>query len=322
VIDLLGIAMASLRISGATLLHEEYASPWAVSVPSSRELASLLGLGTHRQAIAFHLVRKGGFQLRESPRKPIRVTADEMAIVFGGAPHIMSDGRPEVPRPLEHLIGAHRAPRRISASAEGTRLVCGAFIVEDSELHPLFASLPSVLFARTDSQGGSMLSSSIASLLVSELDRPGPGSTFAVGRLVELLCLEVLRAHANPAGSLSPSFLCGLSDSAVSKAMRVIVTRPGTALSVSSLARAASLSPSRFAARFRDKVGMSPIEFVARWRVALAAQWLSTTDWSVSEISGRVGYESAAAFSRAFSRIAAQSPKSWRQARRAESTAR
>jgi transcriptional regulator GlxA family with amidase domain len=62
---------------------------------------------------------------------------------------------------------------------------------------------------------------------------------------------------------------------------------------------------------------VSPIEFVARWRVDLAARWLSTTDWSVSEISGRVGYESAAAFSRAFSRIAAQSPKSWRQARRA-----
>jgi AraC-like DNA-binding protein len=104
--------------------------------------------------------------------------------------------------------------------------------------------------------------------------------------------------------------------------MRAIMERPGADLSVAALARRAGLSPSRFAARFRAVVGVSPVEFATRWRVDVAARWLVSTDWSVGEIAGRVGYESAAAFSRAFSRVTGQSPMSWRAEHRGAAGAR
>jgi len=311
-VDLLGTALDPLRITGTTLLYEEYAPPWAVAVPSSRELADVLGLGPHRQAIAFHLVRKGAFTLRTSARNQRRVSVGELAIVFGGTAHTMSDGAAVAPTPVEHLIGRVRPDRGRRSSPEGTRLVCGVFVVEDAQLHPFFASLPPVLFARLDDQGGAVPSSPVADLLVRELDRPGPGASFAIGRLVELLCLEALRLHLARAEDLAPGLFRGLTDSATSRALRTIMERPGASISVPALARSAALSPSRFAARFRETVGMTPIEFATRWRMDLAARWLASTDWAVGEIAGRVGYENAAAFSRAFSRTTGQSPRSWR----------
>jgi AraC-like DNA-binding protein len=239
-----------------------------------------------------------------------------MAVVFGGAPHTLSDGAPTEPCPVERLIGTFRPESRRRGAPDGTRVVCGVFVVEDAPLHPLFASLPGVLVARADGQGGSMSSNPIADRLVRELDRPSPGGAYAVERLVELLCLEVLRAHAASGEPMGPSFLRGLTDRSVSRAMRAIVEQPGADLSVQALARRAGLSPSRFAARFRAVVGVSPMEFATRWRVDVAARWLVSTDWSVGEIAGRVGYESPAAFSRAFSRVAGQSPTSWRAERR------
>ncbi|MEZ4445113.1 MAG: AraC family transcriptional regulator [Polyangiaceae bacterium] len=311
-IDLLGTALTSLRITGTTLLHEEYAPPWAVAVPSAEALAALLSLGSHARAVAFHLVRKGAFTLRVSDRERYRVNAGEIAIVFGGTAHTMSDGPAVEPCPVERLIGTFRSERAGPSSIDGTRLVCGAFVVEDVGLHPLLASLPPVLLAGSDGQAGSLLSNPIAELLVRELEEPGLGGSYAVGRLVELLCLEALRIHLASSRPIVPGFLRGLTDSASSRAMRAIMERPGAPISVSSLARSACLSPSRFAARFRESVGLSPMEFATRWRMDLAARWLAKTDWSVGEIAERVGYESPAAFSRAFSRIAGRSPMSWR----------
>lgn len=316
-IDLLGTALSSLRIAGTTLLHEEYSPPWSVAVPSSHELARVLGLGKSSQAVAFHLVRKGAFTLRVSAHELHRVSAGEMAIVFGGAAHTMSDGRAVAPCPVERLIGTYRPDRAgRRSSPNGTRLVCGVFSVANAELHPLFASLPPVLLARPSGEGGSWQSNQVAELLVRELDRREPGGPYAISRLVELLCLEALRLHVSTSESMIPGFLRGLTDSATSRAMRAIMERPGVAISVATLARSAGLSPSRFAARFREAVGQSPIEFATRWRMDLAARWLVETDWSVGEIADRVGYESPAAFSRAFSRLAGQSPKSWRSSRR------
>lgn len=152
--------------------------------------------------------------------------------------------------------------------------------------------------------------------MVRELDRPGAGTTYAAARLVELLCLEVLRTHAS-AMSTTPGFLKGLTDSAVCRAMARVVERPESDVSVPKLAKLAGLSPSRFAARFRATVGSSPIAFATAWRVERAGRWLAETDWPVGEIAGRVGYESPAAFSRAFSRETGESPQAWRRARRA-----
>jgi AraC-like DNA-binding protein len=320
--DVLGAALRSLRIGGSTVLHEDYAPPWALRIPTSTDLAALLGQGDHRQAVAFHLVRKGGFTLRTSDGTSHRVRTGELAIVFGGASHTMSDGKVTHAVPLADALAAKQRTRGRARRPDATWLVCGVFVVQDAGLHPLFRALPDVLVAQAHpahegtGEPRSMLSNPIVELLVRELDRKDPGSTYAVSRLVELLCLEALRVHASSQTALPPGFLRGLSDEAAARAMRVIVERPEVHLSVAVLARAAGLSPSRFAARFREAVGESPLEFATRWRVDVAGRMLARSDASVAEIAERVGYQSPAAFSRAFSRVAGTSPRAFRDARR------
>lgn len=310
--DVLDTTLNALRIRGVTLLHEQYVAPWAITVPSAVSLAEALGERRGAQAIAFHLVREGAFTLHLAGQSPLRLEAGEAAIVFGGQAHTMLDGRGATPRSVCELMG-RQSGREPVKKRSGTRLICGAFFVEEPELHPLYGGLPAVLRARVTGQSEST-ANALIELLEAELSARALGAAFATSRVVELLCLRVLREQA-----LEPSrpigVLRALGDPVVRRALDKIARELGREISVALLARDVALSPSRFAARFRNTMGMSPMEFTARLRMDTAARLLRKPDLSVGEIAHRCGYESLPAFSRAFSRIVGHSPKAWRAQR-------
>jgi transcriptional regulator GlxA family with amidase domain len=136
-----------------------------------------------------------------------------------------------------------------------------------------------------------------------------------VERLLELLCAEAVRSDLSTLQPGQTSWLTGLKDPIVSRALAAIHSQPGANWSVQRLAQGVAMSPSRFAARFTATLGDTPMGYVSKWRMNVASRLLDSTEKSVSEIAADVGYESLAAFNRAFKRHLSLPPAAWRSHR-------
>lgn len=298
--------LAALRISGTVLINEAYAAPWSVLVPSHERLAHLVGATPAARTIAFHLVRRGAFELHCSGQPKRQVRAGEGVFVVSGAEHRLVEGRATRSTPLQELLRPHRAQPEAAAS---TGLICGVFVMHDVRFNPLFSALPPVLGLSFEGPTSSYFLRGTADLLVAELAPGGAARSWVVSRLLELLCGEAIVAEAgNGRGWLS-----AVKDSSVGSALGAFHREPGAAWSVDRLAKYARLSPSRFSARFRELLEESPMEYATRWRMACAARLLRDTADRVEEVGRAVGYQSLPAFSRAFKRQWGMAPRDARK---------
>ncbi len=306
-------ALSDLRVAGSVLLREAYAPPWAIDVPSEKRLRMALNLGDDVRVIPFHLVRRRGFTLQSAGARAVPVVAPEVCICPGGAAHRLFVGRSAAPTALEAILTGN-GPRPASARDEtATELVCGVFMARAIPNNPLLDALPSVLTVSTGDAASNPTLASAVALLLLELERGGGGG-FTVSRLLEIFCAEALRAHQRGAGAQTPSWFRGLADPKAREALRCIHQEPENSWTVERLAKCVGLSPSRFAARFRESTGQSVMRYVASWRSNVACRLLRDSDLSIGEIAQRVGYESLPAFSRAFKDQVGASPANWRAA--------
>lgn len=269
-------ALGDLRISGAVLLHETYAMPWGIAVPEERRLRELMGAGTDVRALPFHLVRRNGFELGLEGRAPIAVRAPEVVICPSGAPHHMSSGRGARVFTVEDIFRG-QTPERAQADDEtATELVCGAFMIRAAPLNPLLGALPPVLKVSTGDARISPLLAGAADMLAAELARGSLGG-FTASRLLEVICAEAIRAYQRAEGAESAGWFRGLADPRILQAITRIHADPACDWTVETLAGIVALSPSRFAARFRDAAGQSVMAYVGRWRANVACRLLRDT---------------------------------------------
>lgn len=313
--DILSSIMQSLRISGSILLKEAYAPPWAIEIPDAERLRSLLDLGKGIRPIDFHFVQRGHIVI-SGQESEIIVEAGEMAICFGGGAHRISQGEPGRPVPVETLLrnGTNLFQPSPSDLGKSASLICGIFLMHDVELNPLFASLPSVLHLSHSS--GSPILPGVLDRIAFEIEQKSPGSSYVVERLLELLCAESLRSYAE--STPTRGWFSGLKDPAIARALSQIHADPGKDWSVEQLAKCASISPSRFAARFASALGDSPMNYVAKWRMNVAGRLLSDTREPIGKIASDVGYENVPAFNRAFKKHLGMPPAAWRATRMVE----
>ena len=254
--------------------------------------------------------------LQQQGQEAIQVTAPELVICPGGAPHHMSHGdMSEIVTFEDILNGIKPGPvlLRSGQSAETTSLLCGAFLLRAAPLNPLLASLPSVLKLDTGDSSGSPLLREAANLLRLEVGR-GNRSSFSACRLLELVFAEVLLAFGRLKGSETAGWFKALDDHRIGPALAKIHQHPEGDISVPDLAACCSMSPSRFAARFRGAMGCSVMAYVTRWRMNLACELLRSSGRGLAEIAAQVGYTDVAAFSRSFKHLVGQSPAYWRNA--------
>ena len=310
--DPLDDALDDLRISGSVLVHEAYSPPWAVDVPAEPRLREMLGVGADMRVLLFHLVRKGGFELGQEGATIDRVQAPELLLLPGGAAHRLSSGNGARVVPLEQILGADGRHGAMSEEAGATELICGAFVMRAAPLNPLLGALPSAMKVMTDGGGASSALAGAAAMLAAECGRRSRNG-FTAQRLLEVLCAEAIRAFQNNCNDETGWFR-GLSDPKVSDAIRCVHAEPDTDWSVEALASRVALSPSRFAARFRETMGESVMGYVSRWRANVACRLLRETDLPIDEVAARVGYESVPAFSRAFKTLVGRPPAQWRRA--------
>lgn len=306
-------ALADLHISGSVLLHERYAAPWAIEVPAEADLRTALKMTTTDRVVPFHLVRRGGFDLCLPRRSVLNVRLNDVAICPGGQAHRMVAGQATTATKLEDII-AGRGPLPAAGDAKDvTELICGVFILRAAPLNPLLAALPPALTVPTSGPGVDPMLAQAASMMASDLARTPTRDSFTTARLIEIFCAEAMRVYRSHAGATTKGWFRGLSDPRLAAAIAAVHEDPATPWTVASLAEYAALSPSRFAARFRDCLGETVLGYITRWRMNLACRLLRETELNLSEIAHRVGYDAPGSFIRAFKAALKMTPGAWRQ---------
>lgn len=307
-------SLRSLHINGSLLLRETYASPWSIAIPDTDKLATFLDVNPTVRVVAFHLVEFGHCGIMLEGGDEVLLKAGEIAICFGGNAHHLFQGKPSKAQSIETLLAGgpniHR-PHAMTES-ESTALLCGVFLLQHTAFNPLLAALPPLMHTTVSRPGELHNLSGVARLMTDEIDRNALAGGYVVERLLEVLCAEAVRAHIEAISPQERSWLRGIKDPVVGRAIAAIHSRPGDGWSVQQMAAEATMSPSRFAARFSESVGDSPMAYLTKWRMNLACRELLTTRLSIDRIATNIGYQSQAAFSRTFKKHIGLSPAAWR----------
>jgi AraC-like DNA-binding protein len=312
--DALSDVLSSLRVSGSILLNEDYAAPWAVTLPNAERLRTALKVSIGAHVIAFHFVKRGYIEITPDNEQPITIEAGEMAICFGGAAHRVSQGTDSKTISAETLLTGSNNPFQPDEKhrIRSTSLMCGVFMMHNVKLNPLFASLPPLFHISVLRPGNLHNLPEVLNWITRETEQMKPGSNYVIDRLLELLCVEILRSHIETIATSKSGWLAGVKDPVVGKAISMIHSRPGDSWSVKRLAQGVAMSPSRFAARFSAALGDSPMAYVTKWRMNVAGRLLDETRQGIGEIAADVGYDNVAAFARGFKRHLGVPPGAWR----------
>jgi AraC-like DNA-binding protein len=324
VADALSDVLQVVRLFGGVFLHAEFTEPWCLeSQVKSDDCGALLPRVDH--VILYHYVVSGRMRLQVDGVPATELGPGEAVIMPRNDPHRMGSDLSLRPADSHDLIQTATdgglATIRHGGGGEQTRLVCGFLGCSNLADHPLLRSLPPVL--RIDTRRGTAADWIRISFefAADEIAAGRAGSDMVLAKLSELLFVEAVRRHVDSLPPDQSGWLAGLKDPFVARALMLIHGRLGEPWTVDELARQIGLSRSALADRFTRLIGEPPMHYLARWRLQVAAQRLSSSHEPTVRIAYEVGYESEAAFNRAFKRLFGLPPASWRKGRRLDAAA-
>ena len=222
----------------------------------------------------------------------------------------MNWGERPVPGP-EVLQAYQNGTPLFQGQARATTLVCGHFAFDREFHHPLVQSLPDLIHIRGAERYNATRLETVVGLVIDETRHQNPGATVATDRLAELLFIQILRAYMSQAQP--DGFWAALRDQEISQALALIHAQPAAAWSLAGIAQRIGMSRSAFAIRFKQLVGVTPMRYITGWRMQKALELLRDTNLPLTAIALRIGYNSQAAFIRAFQREFAQNPGALRR---------
>ena len=196
---------------------------------------------------------------------------------------------------------------------EMTRFMCGYLACDKRLCRTLFEALPGMLRVQFGDDPTAEWFKSLLRVGAKETSAPRPGSESVLTKLSELLVVEAIRRYCESMTDEQKGWLAGVRDRFVGKALTLMHQNPGQAWTVDALAAEVGLSRSALAQRFTDLLDQPPMQYLTRWRLTLAAQRLRSEDASLAAVAEQVGYESEAAFNRAFKREFGVPPATWRR---------
>lgn len=318
--DALSDVLRSIRLNGAAFFDVTVRAPWVVAAPPSAECAPYL-MPQAKHVIEYHVVTRGRCWAGLVNEPQIRMEAGDILIFPQGDGHVFSSeaGMTSEPGP-----DYYRAPDNIqlpmpivagSGDGEETRIVCGFLGYDALPRHPLLEALPRMIHARAATrEKGSWLDLFIP-VAVAECGNKRPGGESILSRMSELMFVEVIRQYVETLPEAQRGWLAGLRDRSVGRALNLIHGSPAQDWTLEKMAGSVGLSRSALAERFSDFVGVPPMQYLTNWRMQVATGLLRDGMAPIAEIACRVGYESEAAFSRAFKRSLGVAPAAWRKAR-------
>jgi AraC-like DNA-binding protein len=323
--DTLSDVLRSVRLRGALYFHVSGTRDWAAEAPPSREIAAAVMPGAEH-VMEFHAVLSGACWAAALGGEPVQLAAGDLVIFPQGDPHVVSSA-PGMRAPPDAQGYFERQPQRLPfklhldacevhagtapAGACDTTLVCGFLGCDLQPFNPLIASLPRLL--HLPSAGGPDWAAQCMRQAAAESTSPRPGGGAMLERLSEMMFIDAMRRYLGDLPEDSRGWLAGLRDRFVGRALALLHAAPAQPWTVEQLSQRVGLSRSALHERFAALIGQAPMQYLANWRIQAGATLLRDTACTVAAVAQQVGYESEAAFARAFKRLVGQAPTTWRR---------
>ena len=325
--DVLSDVLRSVRLTGAIYFDVLAREPWVAETPPMSSICDRV-MPEFEHVINFHIMLDGWCwaQVGDLSEPPLRLESGDAIIFAAGDPHFMGTekGRRSNPNMDMYYRPNDRALpftlKELGGQGEGARFVCGYLGCDAHPFNPILSALPRQLHIQKSSVGGA-LTRDLISVALQESSHPSAGSETFLSKLSELMFVQAIRQYIENAPEGSHGILAGLRDRHVSAALALMHGKPSQNWTLDSIAHEIGLSRSAFAERFAQCMGVPAMQYLGNWRVQLAARSLEQQGVSIAQAAAAVGYESEAAFNRAFKRLVGVPPGAWRRNRAAAAAA-
>jgi AraC-like DNA-binding protein len=304
--------LSGVKLNGALFFSAELSAPWGFSSPASKMLAPVLAPGAPHLVI-YHFVIDGEAFVQLTDGQSVELGPGDIVVLPHGDPHRMTSGRAVTATSLTSTIlskvqSRDLSPLQTGGGGDTARYVCGYMACDPLLSRPILNGLPPVFKVniRTD-RSGQWLENSILQL-VEEAASGRVGSAAMLAKLSEALFVDTLRRYVANLPEQQVGWLAGARDPIVGKSLGLLHSRVGHPWTIADLAGEVGISRSSLVERFTRYLSEPPMTYLTRWRLQLAARSLENTPRGVAEIAAEVGYESEAAFNRAFKREFGQPP--------------
>jgi len=314
--DAFSEVLSGVRMKGAMFFSAEFSAPWRLSTPHCRVLASTLAPGAPH-LMMYHLVVEGSARASIQGEPDVDLSPGDLVVFPHGDPHRLSGGSGTNPvdaaAVLRKIATRDLSPMHAGGGGATTRFVCGYLTFDPLLCGPILESLPPMLKVniRTD-RSGHWLEQSILHLL-DEAASDRAGSDAMLAKLSEALFVDTLRRYVTGLPDQTIGWLAGARDPVVGKSLALLHRRAHHPWTIAGLAAEVGVSRSVLAERFTRYLSDPPIAYLTGWRLRLAAQALTSSPKGVADIAAAVGYESEAAFNRAFKRAFGVPPARYRR---------
>jgi len=302
--DPLGETLHLLRLNGSLYCRSELRAPWGVDMPA------------FEGHMMFHIVTSGHCWLEVDDEETRLLQQGSLTLIPHGIGHRicsgpMAEAKPLFDIPVEQVSDRYEI-MRYGGDGDLAQLTCGVVSFDHVAGRQLVAQLPKILQVETwNDEEGSWLQSTLR-FIAREARELRPGGETVITHLADILIIQAIRTWIDSAPEANQGWLSALRDKQVGRALAAIHRAPEKHWTVGSLAKEAGMSRSGFSARFTSLVGESAKRYLTRWRMQIARAQLAETTDSLALLSERFGYQSEAAFCRAFKRVFGVPPGSFR----------
>jgi AraC-like DNA-binding protein len=315
--DALSDVLRAVRLTGAIFFDIQASEPWVAETPSGETIVDAMFPGSEH-LVCYHVITRGSCWACIPGEQPMRLSAGDIIVLPHGDTHVLSStpGLRRTPdMTLYRMPADGKLPVSISMGdpqGEQVHFVCGFLGCDARPYNPLLNSLPRVILV-SGQTGGAL--AAYVQFALTESKEPRMGGQCVLGRLSELMFVDVVRHYLETLPADRTGWLAGLRDPFVGRALTAFHRDPAADWTIESLAKSIGLSRSALAERFTQFVGQPLMQYMTNWRMQLAANHLLSGMDSIAAIANRVGYESEAAFSRAFKKSVGAPPSQWRRSR-------
>jgi AraC-like DNA-binding protein len=318
--DVLSEVLKVVKLDSAIFFNAEFSAPWCLRSPESSKVAPVLAPGAGH-LIIYHLLVEGDAYANLGDGEPVPLRAGDIVTFPHGDPHYLGSGTTsqviDAAAALPGLLKQGLTTVKTGGGGSASRFICG-FLACDPQLGQAFlGGLPPLIKVNIrDDSSGQWLENSLR-FSVSEAAAARAGAEAMLAKLSEVVFVETVRRYVRDLPEGQTGWLAGARDPHVGMALTLIHRRPADPWTITGLAQEVGVSRSVLADRFRHFLGEPPMTYLTRWRLRLGAQALRSSSRSVAQIAADTGYESEAAFNRAFKREFGLPPARYRHSERA-----
>lgn len=329
--DTLSDVLRAVRLRGAVFFNVSCSGKWAAEAPAAKDIAPLLMPGTEH-VIEYHAVAQGNCWAGIVGEPPVQLSAGDVVMFPHGDAHVVSSApglRGVADLSWSPGAAIDQLPLRISYKGANVqqmactdpdpdpdadaKIVCGFLGCDLQPFNPLIAALPRLLHLRAGADNAWI--ANFTQQAVAEAYARRPGGEAMLARMSEMMFVDAVRRYADQLPPNSDGWLAGLRDRFVGRALALMHERPAHRWTIDELGRSVGLSRSALHGRFAELIGVPPMQYLAQWRMQAGARLLLETRSTVASIAVDVGYDSEAAFARAFKRSVGKPPAAWRRER-------